>query len=200
MQIDKAAKGLANDGWAIVPQAIAPELLQSTRSRLLCLKEENQLLPARVGRGSKLTSNPQIRGDWIYWLDDAVTQPFTIEEWIEGLRCQLNESLFLGLREFEGHLACYPPGTGYQRHWDQHQQGSRRVVSCVIYLNELWDESWGGQLRLFDRTDSGITRAEVVPHGGTVVLFMSAEVPHEVLPSLKERLSVAAWLLEAATP
>ena len=37
---------------------------------------------------------------------------------------------------------------------------------------------------------------DVVPSGGTLVLFASATVPHEVLPTRRERLAIVGWLCE----
>jgi SM-20-related protein len=34
---------------------------------------------------------------------------------------------------------------------------------------------------------------DVVPAGGCLVVFLSGEVPHEVLPATRERLSLTGW-------
>ena len=34
---------------------------------------------------------------------------------------------------------------------------------------------------------------DVVPSGGSLVVFLSGEVPHEVLPATRERLSLTGW-------
>lgn len=35
---------------------------------------------------------------------------------------------------------------------------------------------------------------DVLPEAGTLVLFLSADLPHEVLPATRERLSLTGWL------
>ncbi len=35
---------------------------------------------------------------------------------------------------------------------------------------------------------------DVFPEGGKMVIFMSGEIPHEVLPTYKERISITGWL------
>jgi SM-20-related protein len=69
------------------------------------------------------------------------------------------------------------------------------VVSIILYLNDSWKEADGGQLRLYLPQDDGTERVEdVLPIGGRLVVFLSAEVPHEVLPTHKPRLSITGWL------
>jgi SM-20-related protein len=34
---------------------------------------------------------------------------------------------------------------------------------------------------------------DVVPTGGCLVVFLSGEVPHEVMPATRERLSLTGW-------
>ena len=35
---------------------------------------------------------------------------------------------------------------------------------------------------------------DVLPEAGTLVVFLSADLPHEVLPATRERLSLTGWL------
>ena len=75
---------------------------------------------------------------------------------------------YTGLPRFEGHLACYPPGSaGYSRHVDRHHTDfsqtshSHRVVSAVLYLNPAgWEPEDGGQLRIYlpapDKAGGGV--------------------------------------------
>ncbi|MFW5816629.1 MAG: 2OG-Fe(II) oxygenase [Wenzhouxiangella sp.] len=104
----------------------------------------------------------------------------------------LNRRLFLGLFEFEAHYAHYPAGAFYRRHVDSFQGAANRVVSLVAYLNADWRDDDGGELVLYEA--AGRTRlATLAPRAGRVVLFMSEELPHEVLPARRERLSIAGW-------
>lgn len=61
-------------------------------------------------------------------------------------------------------------------------------------LNEAWQTEHGGALRLYlaDQTE-----LDVLPSAGTLVLFISAELPHEVLPATT-RTPVADRLVQAA--
>lgn len=110
---------------------------------------------------------------------------------IDRLRRALNERLQLGAFQLELHWALYPPGAHYARHVDQHRGGRLRVVSLVLYLNERWRRADGGALRLH-RAPGGAL--DVVPRGGTLVLFPSDGLEHEVLAARRERLALTGWL------
>ena len=62
------------------------------------------------------------------------------------------------------------------------------MLSLVSYLNTDWTPAEGGALRLH-MTDGAI---DVLPQEHTTVCFLS-EIEHEVLPAVRERLSIAAW-------
>ncbi|MEH6367338.1 MAG: 2OG-Fe(II) oxygenase, partial [Pseudomonas marincola] len=91
---------------------------------------------------------------------------------------------------YESHFAFYPAGAFYKKHLDRFRDDDRRTVSVVLYLNEQWQDDFGGELRLY--LPDGETR-DVRPEAGSLVVFMSADMPHEVLPATRERLSLAGW-------
>ena len=59
-----------------------------------------------------------------------------------------------------------------------------------MYLNDGWQAEDGGQLRLY--LADGQVR-DVLPEAGTLVVFLSADIPHEVLPASRDRLSLTGW-------
>jgi SM-20-related protein len=64
-----------------------------------------------------------------------------------------------------------------------------------LYLNEKWEDSDGGALRMyFPQEDGAELVKDVLPIGGRLVVFLSGEIPHEVLPTQKERISITGWL------
>ncbi len=69
---------------------------------------------------------------------------------------------------------------------------SRRKLSCVLYLNENWKPEEGGELRFY-LDGNGAEFEDVLPQGGRLVVFLSAQFVHEVLPAKRERLSIAGW-------
>ena len=153
--------------------------------------------PAAVGRGLQEARHTEVRSDHILWLEDS-TESMAQRRYfarMEAMRLQIEAQLFLGLAKLEAHLALYPVGTFYRRHTDALVGVHTRVLSTVLYLNEDWADADGGALRLYVPSDDGDVIHEISPVGGTLALFLSDEIEHEVLPSSRERLSITGWLL-----
>lgn len=189
---ETAALDLQRQGWWVADQVLDPELVQALLDHLLTLREEERLHRAGIGRESDFQVRPDIRGDRIHWLgrSDSVQAGFLDQ--MEHLRLALNQRLFLGLFEFEAHFAHYPEGAGYARHLDSFRGASNRLISTVAYLNTDWQPGDGGELVLY--TENGDEIVQVIePKGGRLALFLSEEVPHEVLPARRDRFSIAGW-------
>lgn len=182
---------LAARGWSrldnVLPATLTHELAEECRKRA----RAGALNPAGVGRGQGLAVREGIRGDSIQWLEHGQSAPSDgYLQAMDELRSALNQAFYLGLEDFECHFACYPPGAFYQKHLDRFRDDDRRTVTAVYYLNEAWQTEHGGALRLYLADD---TELDVLPSAGTLVLFISAELPHEVLPATRERLSLTGW-------
>lgn len=149
--------------------------------------------PAGIGALGQNQVVKSIRGDVTYWLDskrDEQLQNFW--QLVEESLSTLNRYCYLSLSGFEFHLAHYAPGQGYDRHIDQFDQRSNRMISIVIYLNENWQPGDGGELQLIDAHG----KAKVIaPLRNRLMMFKSADVPHEVLPANTSRYSLTGWLL-----
>ena len=188
------ATALANEGWCVVPDFLPSAQTRALADECRAMRAAQQLTPARVGVSR--TATP-LRGDSTRWFQaDALSaqqQMFT--DRIDALRTVLNRELMLGLIECESHYAVYPPGAGYTRHLDRLRDSDARVVSAVFYLNEAWQAADGGALRLY--LANGFSR-DIFPHAGTLLLFLSAQFEHEVLPATRERMSIACWMRQRA--
>ena len=112
---------------------------------------------------------------------------------MERLRQSFNRELTLGLFGLEAHLALYPPGAGYRCHLDQFRDDGDRVLSTSLYLNPDWAAEDEGSLRLYLEGPESPPFEDLLPVGGTLVCFLSAEFHHEVLPSRRERLAATGW-------
>ena len=182
---------LATKGWSQQDSFIPSTLCQQLAKECMCRAQHGQLAPAGVGRGVAKTVHENIRGDHIQWLEAG--QHAAVDQYLnlmDELRLSMNQGLFLGLEDFESHFALYPPGTFYKKHLDRFRDDDRRTVSSVTYLNEGWKAEHGGELRMY--LDEGYVH-DVIPQAGTLILFMSAQWPHEVLPATRDRLSVTGW-------
>jgi SM-20-related protein len=179
--------------WAVCEKFIDIERVAALRAEAEALRAQGVFRAAGVGQG--VHHRNDIRGDQVLWLDAEKmpqAQRFVNAE-LEGLRQAINAATYLGLYEFEGHFAAYAPGTSYTRHLDQFQQSQDRLVSMVLYLNVDWADDDGGELRLYV---DGLENERVVsmsPRAGTLVCFLSARIPHEVLPARRTRLSFSGW-------
>jgi SM-20-related protein len=182
---------LAERGWSrqdiFLPDALTRALAAECRQRAA----EGELAPAAVGRGPFSEIREGIRGDRIQWIEPGQAQ--ACDDYLllmDSLREAMNRGLFLGLEDFESHFALYPPGAFYLKHVDRFRDDDRRMVSAVLYLNEAWQPEHGGQLRMY--LDDGVEQ-DVVPIGGCLVVFLSGDIPHEVLPATRDRLSLTGW-------
>lgn len=185
------AADLSTHGWSQQDFFLSQELTIALAAECRLLHEGGGMRLAGVGRGSAQALRPTIRGDQIAWLKNG--QSVACDSYLhimENLREALNRTLFLGLEEYESHFAFYSPGASYHRHKDRFQDDDRRTVSVVIYLNPDWLQEQGGALRLHPE---GLDTQDIAPIAGRLVLFLSAQIVHEVLPATRDRMSIAGW-------
>ena len=159
------------------------------RSRAIPAAEYSK---AGVGRDHDHHVNRFVRGDRVCWADGRDPATAAYLDWIDALRAALNRRLFLGLFDYECHYACYPVGAFYRRHLDAFRGAVNRVVSTTLYLNPEWQADDGGELVLY-RGGATVPCAVVAPRLGTLVLFLSNDFPHEVLPARRIRYSMTGW-------
>jgi len=106
--------------------------------------------------------------------------------------------------------AYYPQGGYYRRHRDAIPNSASvlRRYSLLLYLNkEGWDpKADAGQLRIHldgggDECPLGAepNYIDIDPLGGTLVLFKSEMIPHEVLNTNSERFALVGWYNRGVT-
>jgi SM-20-related protein len=190
-------EAIADEGLAVVPHAIPQTLVRALRDAGRQRDAAGEFHVAAVGRGAARTERSELRGDRIRWLEpwDARPAETALFAFVEALRVAVNEALYLGLFDFEGHYAFYPPGTRYARHLDRFRDDDARVLTLIVYLNDEWTDAHGGALRV--ECGNGAPR-DVCPEGGTLVAFLSDRFPHEVLPAARERLAFSGWFRRRA--
>lgn len=214
---------VADKGIVVIPDFVSPTHLAALRNEARHRHREGLFRPAGIGKGATRQILPAVRGDFISWLDDndrgAATQEgdeaiSALLGRLETLRVQANRAMFLGLYEMEAHFAVYGQSAGYSRHLDQARGTERRQLTFSLYLNDKdWLASDGGSLRIYIsptrheeagaadvRGGDGVQGEEgsvdVIPRGGSCVVFLSAEFEHEVLAcQAQERLSFTGWFL-----
>jgi SM-20-related protein len=188
---DFIAQALHARGYVVLADVFPLEWLSAWFLYLKALEPE-RFRRAGIGRGEEHQLNRFVRGDEICWLDPADPQLVDWFGWVEQLRMALNRRLFMGLFDFECHFARYPRGSFYRRHVDAFRDQERsRVLSTVLYLTPGWQPGDGGELVLYRPEGPELDRVQ--PAAGRLVLFLSEEFPHEVLPTRRSRYSLTGW-------
>ena len=181
---------VADHGYCIID-----DFLQKQHSR--ALYQYAQQLPAQywnlagIGRQQNQTINTMVRNDRIYWLTPEEPRNKDYLGIMDELRNEFNRELFLGLFDYECHLAHYPKGAFYKKHLDAFKGRSNRVLTTVFYLNPEWQETDGGQLVIYG--DKGQMLETVLPKQGRLVVFLSDRFVHEVQRSERDRFSITGW-------
>lgn len=189
-QLELILDGLSEQGYCIVPNflpnALAADLF--TYANSIPAQHWNT---ASIGRLEQQTINTMVRNDRIIWLEHRNDIEHQYLALMDELRNQLNRELFLGLFDYECHLAHYPSGAFYKKHLDAFKGRSNRRLTTVMYLNDNWSDEDGGQLVIYG--DRGEVLERVKPERGTLVVFLSERFVHEVQKSRRDRLSITGW-------
>jgi SM-20-related protein len=190
-RLDDICVALVNQGYCVLDAAVPAARLRALQQEQASLTAA-ELLAAGIGREQQHQQDRQVRGDHIHWLDRQRPAAADYLDFAESLRQGINRRLFLGLFDYECHYARYEPGAFYARHVDAFAGRRNRVLSTVLYLNEDWHESDGGELVLYDdRSDGELLR--LLPQSNRMVLFLSERFPYEVLAARRSRCSIAGW-------
>lgn len=195
--LDRISSEIYQNSYVIVDDFVDSDFRKALLKEQTELLEKGMFRNAAVGKGDQKQVRTEIRSDEVLWMDSDNLSPLQASYWerIDQIRQVLNQRCFLGLRSFEGHFARYPIGSFYKRHLDQFHAVPHRVVTVILYLNDSWSKEDEGALRMYFPQEDGTEHVQdVLPLGGRLVVFLSGEIPHEVLPTKKERISITGWL------
>ncbi|MFO7602692.1 MAG: 2OG-Fe(II) oxygenase [Gammaproteobacteria bacterium] len=192
---EKITTDLQQQGWCVCANFLSAEVVTALRQEALSQWQQGEFTPAGVGRGADRVVNTAIRSDKVNWLvaADGTAAQRVYWQAMEQLRLLLNRQLYLGLVDYEAHVSIYLPGDRYHRHVDQFRGSGRRAVSAILYLNNDWQTESGGELLLYTDMHSQTALQRIYPVAGQLVVFLSADFPHEVLPATRQRLSITGW-------
>jgi len=193
---DAEVSGLREQGWFLRDTLLGHSVALGIHDAVEALAAEGRLRPAGVSRGPSRRVDAAVRGDTITWmeLDDAPPKLVPLRSVFVSLRDALNREAYLGLDRIEIQIARYPGGgSRYDRHRDafRTQLGARpnRRVTAIYYANPTWRPEDGGALRL--HLEEG--PRDVAPVLDRLLVFLSEQVEHEVLPAREPRRAVTAW-------
>ena len=185
--MQKLIDTLDSQGYYIWDDFLTPEQVDALKA---CLPENWK--KACIGRNDEEVRESAIRSDKICWLSKDLGEP--VQQFLskmEIIRQAANQNFFLGLFEYEAHFAKYEKGDFYQKHLDCFRDNENRRLTTVFYMNDEWSKEDGGDLVVYDLNDNELTR--ITPKSGRLLVFFSEQFPHEVLPTQRERFSIAGW-------
>ncbi|MFD1550850.1 2OG-Fe(II) oxygenase [Putridiphycobacter roseus] len=194
LQFEGLIQGLIQNDYGYCIDFILPEIVVGLNANIQTLLDAEKMKISGIGNNFAYQKDKNIRGDKINWIELSSVNTFELVylKKIEKFILYLNKTCFTAINCFESHYANYETNSFYKRHVDQFKNEGARQFSILLYLNDNWLISDGGMLALYP---TGKDQIHISPLGGSLVLFRSAEMEHEVLPSLtRERRSIAAWL------
>ncbi|AJC48677.1 2OG-Fe(II) oxygenase [Allofrancisella guangzhouensis] len=188
---EKIITNFFNNGYCVIDNWLSSNETSLLTAELAQLYQEDCFRKSAIGNKLNETVKRSIRSDFIYWLDETKhAQAFfqKVNNFIE----YINKTCFAGIVTKEFHYAIYPKGAFYKKHIDTFQNDDRRSISIVCYLNDAWQESYGGELKLYLPDEN----LNIYPACGKIVIFNSKKIQHEVKTILSEvkRLSITGWL------
>jgi SM-20-related protein len=168
-------------------------LASNLKTNLTAYYQEKLLLSAGTGNRILVTQDKLLRSDKIYWLDRMHDNVHENEffDLMDQFITYLNDTCYTGITGCEFHYTLYEEGSFYKKHIDQFRNDESRKYSMVMYLNDGWTASDGGELRIH-HSDS--RQQNISPDSGKSVFFKSSELEHEVLVTNKPRMSITGWL------
>ena len=198
---------------SITPNYIPKKLITSLRKDAIKLHKKGLFDTGGIGgRNGKQSNNKSTRQcDILGLFDDKVTDiESEAREDIFDVMGELKEHLSASLGVSLGdsmelqYLRYNEKGGFYKRHIDHDNINSvelRREISLLLYLTDESERPWdstkdGGCLRCYPRKNSGSSQSiDVEPTSGTLVLFNSRELEHEVLPTWRTRWALVGWFM-----
>lgn len=189
---DRVSDELIDKGWCVIPDYYEPDLVNALYRDLSAYQAADALSRAGIGRGDDFKIDDNVRGDKTHWLTRETRAQAKYLDIMENLRIAMNRRLFLGLFEFESHFALYEPGAFYQKHKDSFRGAANRILTTVTYLNENWRGKDGGFLIIY-HPETELEETRIKPEAGTLVIFLSEEIPHKVEKTRRPRSSIAGW-------
>ena len=194
---EKQIVALTDAHWFAQENFLSADLCAALLADFQVLQSAGLLQQAAIGRGGARAIAQNIRTDQTFWLTGDTPVQAQCLTLMDQLRQQMNRELFLGLATYEAHYAHYQAGGFYKKHLDSFKGKRNRLISTVLYLTPDWHPHDQGHLVLYDAVDQEREIGRVLPMAGTLACFLSEEIPHEVLPPTRERISIAGWFRAA---
>jgi len=185
---NRIADDLVEQSYSIQSQCAPTDMCDALLKQ--ALENNNTFVSASVGRALNKTQDNRIRSDKTKWITGQTQAEHLWLDWCDQLREHFNQHLYLGLKSVECHFSIYTPGDCYKKHVDAFKGKSNRKISMVLYLNKDWQPEHEGQLMIYPPNQSAL---KVDPIFSSFIVFLSEDIPHEVLASRRDRYAIACW-------
>ncbi len=197
-KLDHINSALEESSWFFMENYLEDHLCDSLRESFVDKENLASFSKSKIGRGSKSSENSLIRNGLIRWIEDW-NQNESLSELNKHLIKMMKSigSYFrLPLKRFEAQFSIYSKGGFYNRHLDQHQNSRHRHISICLYLNDCEE---GGELILYKKGSQSEVEKIIKPRKGTLVVFISKDIPHEVKLVESTRHSITSWFRDDET-
>ena len=188
---EQIIKDYDSQGYCIVDSWLTNDHMNTLFNELSEIYDADCFRKSAIGNRLNEAVVRTIRSDFIYWIDESQYAKLFFDK-INDFTEYLNRTCFAGIVAKEFHYAVYPKNSFYKKHLDTFQNNDKRTISIAFYLNEDWDISYGGELKLYLKNET----LSILPTSGKIILFDSKTIEHEVMPVLsdRKRFSITGWL------
>lgn len=190
-----ALAALRAEQLVTLPGFLPPALVDGLLADVDALRRSHPSISAAPESGAvewfTVWPTPAATGDAVG--SAAREQLFAIVRGLEdSLRAHSGYALDSAATELK--YAVYPYGGHYRRHLDSRVSGEMsREFSIILYLNRDWSRAEGGMLRVYRGSGDERWHEDIAPAAGTLVVFKSDAVPHEVLHTSAKRVAIVGW-------
>lgn len=183
---------LEEKSWVHQQKFVDDDLCDYLSENLQARGEALQMSGASIGKGYSKNFDESIRKSFVSWIDDwqSTESLDRIHKILNEIMISLNRYFFLSMKRFESQFAIYELGDFYKLHLDQHLHSTSRQVSCILYLNDC---PKGGELILYNKNSTSEIAEIIQPKRGSLVLFFSGQIYHEVKCVQSTRYSLTTW-------
>jgi SM-20-related protein len=178
--------------WFHQENFLSDELCDKLSQISMEKEKRNLFSTGKIGRGIKTQKDHNIRNGSIRWInfDEEDTSLFFLNSILTELMNSISHYFRIPLKRFESQFALYNQGGFYKPHLDQHKLARHRQMTCCIYLNDC---KKGGEFVLFKSGSKAQVERTITPKKGSIALFFSADIYHEVKLVVEPRLSITTW-------
>lgn len=190
--LDEANTALESKAWFAKEKVIDSNLCFQLSRALKVKQSDKSLSVAALSKNHSNLNSKSMRDSSISWIEDwNETEGLrSLYKILDNIMLSVNNYFRLPIKSFESQFALYENGGFYEKHIDKTKKSNRRILSCIIYLNDCPE---GGELVIY-RQGSETEIAQVLsPKAGSLVLFFSDQIYHEVKPTKLLRLSLTTW-------